>query len=177
MAKILLIDRRVLLTLLPTALALGSYAATHTVNAQAHPPITPQAGPRPRPQPQPHPQPQRPPTLSATITLSATRVRSVDQLRATVQLSNAGTQLVVIPAQMLATAILLLEVRNARGERMNTIPPSVPNGETVSFAPGASRTVQLQLNMFSPTLPPGTYTVQPRGAVIQGTPVQFIVGR
>jgi hypothetical protein len=130
---------------------------------------------RPRQQ-QPQQQPQRA-TLSATITLSAARVRSSDDLRVTVQLRNSSAQQVVIPSQMLETAILLLEVRNAQGERMNTIPPAVPRNETVTLAPGAVRSVQLRLNVFSPQLPPGSYTVRPRGAVIEGQPVSFVVVR
>ena len=117
------------------------------------------------------------PRLTATLTVSAARVPSVATLSVTVVLRNNTTQTVVIPAQILTTAILLLEVRNDRGERVNTVPPPVPTAETVALVPGAERRVVLGLNVFSPTLPAGRYTVRPRGAVIEGAAVAFRVGR
>jgi len=72
-------------------------------------------------------------------------------------------------------------VRDASGHRIGTVPPPMPrpgDDHLEPLAPGASRTFVLSLNVFSPPLPPGTYTLdwgERQG--IAATPVSFVVTR
>jgi hypothetical protein len=92
-----------------------------------------------------------------------------------VQVRNRTLQPVVLPAEVLSAAQLLLEVIDARGTRVPTVPPPAMSGQAVTLAPGERVRRELTLDVFSPPLRPGRYTVRFRGAVIVGTPVTFVV--
>jgi hypothetical protein len=111
------------------------------------------------------PQPATDPT---TLTLSAT-VRNT---------SHAPWQ---APVVALGIAQLSVDVRDASGQRIGTVPPPVPrpgDDRLEPLAPGSSRTFALSLNVFSPPLPPGTYTADwGERAGIDTAPVTFVVTR
>ena len=60
---------------------------------------------------------------------------------------------------------LALEVRDARGERVPTIPPPVPrpeDAERLVLRAGETLERDYRLDVFSPPLPPGRYTLHCR---------------
>ena len=90
-----------------------------------------------------------------------------------VELHNSGSGPVEVPAELLETPVLLLEVHDKKGARLHTVPPPVPKGEMLTFAPGETRTAHVKLNMFSPPLPRGEYTVLPNGPSVLGNVAPF----
>jgi len=57
----------------------------------------------------------------------------------------------------LSLAQLSVDVRDASGHRVGTVPPPVPrpgDDRLEPLSPGASRTFVVSLNVFSPPLPP-----------------------
>jgi hypothetical protein len=90
------------------------------------------------------------------VTLSSGRA---DAIRAVYQ--NGTNQPAKINAQVIESSILTLEVHDAAGERVYTLPPPVPWAKTqyVVIQPGKDFAIDYTLNIFNPTLPPGTYRV------------------
>jgi hypothetical protein len=67
-----------------------------------------------------------------------------------------------IDKQIISTPILALDVLDAAGKVIPTIPPPIPAAvqEFVVVPPGKEITRSYELNVFSPPLPPGTYRVR-----------------
>jgi hypothetical protein len=67
-----------------------------------------------------------------------------------------------IDKQIISTPILALDVLDAAGKVLPTIPPPIPAAvqEFVVIPPGKEITRSYTLNIFSPPLPPGTYRVR-----------------
>jgi hypothetical protein len=127
------------------------------------------------------PAPPPPPTLAATFerpTAPFATTTTGASLAFSVQ--NRGTAPAEIDLDALGSAIFALEVHDANGQRMYTVPPGVPPqnyvARTATLAPGASRRIEVLLNVFSPPLPPGTYTARLRNPRIEAEPIQFRVG-
>ena len=86
----------------------------------------------------------------------------------TVEFRNEGSDDEVLRMDVLGVGILSLDVFDARGERIPTIPPPMPptpeemENAKETLAPGESRRVEYSLHMFSPPLPVGTYTAKMR---------------
>ncbi len=92
---------------------------------------------------------------------------------------NDAPETWLAPVVPLGIAQLSVDVRDASGRRMPTIPPPVPHPDDDRREPlgqGQSRTFVLSLNVFSPPLPPGTYTVDlGEREGIACAPVTFVV--
>ena len=97
----------------------------------------------------------------------------------TATVHNAGSTPWGAPVVPLGFAQLSVDVRAAGGRRIGTVPPPVPrvgDDHLEPLAPGASRTFVLSLDVFSPPLPPGTYTIdwgERQGIAV--APVSFVV--
>lgn len=98
-----------------------------------------------------------------------------DALEIRVSLKNIGTQVVKLREAVLASAVLVLEVENERGEHVPTVPPPVPAAESRDRTIEPSETIELtyQLSIFSPPLPSGRYSVRVRLAGVSGDPFTF----
>ena len=97
-------------------------------------------------------------------TLSTKRAVVKDQGEAIIDVAikNTGTVPRKINLFILESAILSLDVYNAQGKRMSTVPPPCPRDldpYDVILAPGQTKKFVHGLNIFSPALS-GTYTVQ-----------------
>jgi hypothetical protein len=90
---------------------------------------------------------------------------------------NEGTTPAEIDLDQLGSAILGIDVFGADGDRIATIPPGMPPANyqprVETLAPGASHRFVVDLNVFSPPLPAGTYTAKVRGDRIASEPVRF----
>ena len=111
--------------------------------------------------------------LSATVTLARHDYAKDADVEATVALTNGTSHVVDVPAQVLESAVLLVDVRDSAGHRIATIPPPVPRSDVVHFAPGQRRVVRVRLGVFSPPLRAGDYAVGPAPRVASGSPVAF----
>lgn len=117
------------------------------------------------------------PRVTGTLRVTAPRGASAADITVVATLRNGTGQPAIFPAEVLTATQLMLEVRNARGQIVSTVPPPVPAGATVTIGPGETLQRTFRLGVFSPPLAPGRYTVRFRGAVIVGTPVPFTVSR
>jgi len=111
--------------------------------------------------------------LSATVALAQHDYAKDADVEVTVTLTNGTARVVDVPAQALETAVLLVDVRDATGRHMPTVPPPVPRADVVHFAPGEKRVVKVRLGVFSPPLRAGVYGVGPAASIATGAPVSF----
>ncbi|MBW2454856.1 MAG: hypothetical protein JRI68_10110 [Deltaproteobacteria bacterium] len=87
----------------------------------------------------------------------------------TVTIRNDGAEPATLQMDILRSGILSLDVFDADGKRIPTIPPPMPltpeemKRAQETLPPGQSRKLTYTLHMFSPQLPPGQYTVRMRG--------------
>jgi hypothetical protein len=72
-------------------------------------------------------------------------------------IENRRTTEATLPAQVLESASLLLEVRDVRGAVVPQGPPPTPDDRTKSLAPGAKLSGSVRVE-----LPPGKYTLRAR---------------
>ncbi len=101
---------------------------------------------------------------AGVVTAPAT-VAASTALTAHLVITNPGPDELVLHRGAVDLAVLALEVRDARDQRVPTIPPPVPrpeDAEPIALAPGASLTRDYQLDVFSPPLPPGRYALHCR---------------
>lgn len=117
------------------------------------------------------------PRVTGTLRVSAPRNARGEDVTVVATLRNNTGQPAIFPAEVLSATQLMLEVRDARGQIVGTVPPPVPAGATVTIAPGETIQRTFRLTVFSPPLARGRYTVRFRGAVIVATPVPFTVAR
>ncbi len=77
------------------------------------------------------------------------------------QLINKADHVKHIFPELLENSVLALTVYNEKGERIPTVPPGVPkNGPFVEIQPMESLDLSYTLNMFSPELPKGKYSIR-----------------
>ncbi len=82
------------------------------------------------------------------------------------EIINIGAAPVEINLWNLGQSMLALDIRNGRGERMLTIGPSTPQTPEVmkryrkTLDPGKRIEIEYNLNIFSPELAAGTYSVK-----------------
>jgi hypothetical protein len=106
--------------------------------------------------------------LTARISAKITKVKSIDNLQVTVVISNDGSANGAFNVCGINSPITALEVRNALGEPMSPVPPSIPRppkypGEYDHvLKPGETYLVNYTLRMFDSELPDGHYTVHLR---------------
>ena len=105
--------------------------------------------------------------LAATVTLVRHDYAKDADVEVTVALTNGTSHVVDVPAQVLESAVLLVDVRDAAGHHVATIPPPVPRSEVVHFAPGQQRVVKVRLGVFSPPLRAGDYAVGPMRGILR----------
>jgi hypothetical protein len=92
-----------------------------------------------------------------------------------VVLVNRSAVPVEVASQTLESAPLLLRVQNASGTDIASGPPPTPRAEMTKIEPGAVITRKVRLDVFSPPLPPGEYSVKVRAPDIESNTVKFRV--
>lgn len=110
-----------------------------------------------------------PAPLLATVSVSGTT--------ASVLLVNRSAGAVMISGRVLDSAQLLLEVHDAKDRVVAPMPPPTPNAEMRAILAGDRLTRSLSLDVFSPPLPAGDYTVRAKGADIESNVAPFHVGK
>lgn len=116
-----------------------------------------------------------PATFVGVLTAPAT-VAGSTALSAHLAITNPGPDPLVVTRGALDLAVLAVEVRDADDRRVPTIPPPVPrpeDAEAVTLAPGETLARDYRLDVFSPPLPPGRYTLRCR--VVACAPQPFVV--
>ena len=116
-----------------------------------------------------------PATFAGVLTAPAT-VASSAELTAHLAITNPGPDPLVVTRGALDLAALAVEVRDADDRRVPTIPPPVPrpeDAEAIAIAPGQALARDYRLDVFSPPLPPGRYTLHCR--VVVCAPRPFVV--
>ncbi len=100
-------------------------------------------------------------TREATLVITGSPAHHARELTLVATLTNRATTAWSVPVDALSIAQLSVDVLDASGHRVPTIPPPVPpaHPRLEPLAPGASRTFRVVLGVFSPDLPVGTYTV------------------
>ena len=111
--------------------------------------------------------------LTATLTLQKHDYAKDADVEVTVDLANSTPNPIEVPAQVLESPILLLDVSDAAGKHVPTMSPPVPRNDKVKFSPGEHKTVKVTLGMFSPALASGDYIVAPAKDVAVGNPTAF----
>ena len=105
-----------------------------------------------------------PATFAGALTAPAT-VRSSTELTAQLVITNPGPDELVLTHGAADLAVLALEVRDGHDQRMPTMPRPVPrpeDSERIVLAAGQTLTRAYGLAVFSPPLPPGSYTLHGR---------------
>lgn len=92
--------------------------------------------------------------LQATLTSESGKVKVV--------LRNKTDKAVSVDKQTLESGILALDVFDAAGKRIPTIPPPIPRPlpEVLVIPAGGEHAQSYDLNFFSPALKPGIYLVR-----------------
>jgi len=104
--------------------------------------------------------------LRATLTPGTAEFKSSIEAKVHCTIKNTGSSAATIDTLVLGSSILSVEVLDAEGKRIPTVPPSVPPkpSEAKEFQKTldaeSDYEVTYSLNMFSPTLKPGTYAVR-----------------
>lgn len=107
--------------------------------------------------------------LQAVLSPDNARFISSVEGSLTATVTNHGPGPAELRMIVLAEGILSLDIFDASGKRIPTIPPSMPptpeedRAATEWLQPGESKTIHYSLHMFSPELPPGTYRAKLRG--------------
>ncbi|HEY5934793.1 MAG TPA: hypothetical protein VIU61_09165 [Kofleriaceae bacterium] len=94
-------------------------------------------------------------------------------------IENRGSTEATLELDQLESAIFAIEVLDAKGKQIYTIPPGMPPANyqprRAALAPGASRRFTVTLNVFSPELAAGTYSVRLRPENIQSETAAFTI--
>lgn len=92
---------------------------------------------------------------------------------------NRGSTEAALDLDQLESAIFAIEVFDAKGTQIYTIPPGMPPANyqprRAALAPGASRKFTVTLNVFSPELAAGTYSVRLRPRTIPSEAASFTI--
>lgn len=102
-----------------------------------------------------------------------------NEAKLTFVVENRGSTDATLDLDQLESAIFAIEVFDATGKQIFTIPPGVPPANYQprrgTIVPGASRRVTVTLNVFSPQLAAGTYSARLRPKTIQSETVAFTI--
>lgn len=120
---------------------------------------------------------QSPPRLNGTLAIAPPNAANPRQITVQVTLSNPGAQPVVLPAQVVSTAQLLLEIRDTRNQVLSMPPPPTPETATVTIAPGQSVSRTITVPTLSPPMRAGRYSLRFRSPMIVGAPVTLTIAR
>ncbi len=93
--------------------------------------------------------------------------------RLSVTVTNPGTTPLELNKNDSTDAIRALRFFDADGERVPTLPPSFPTEGTITVAPGESRAFDYNLNIFSPPLKAGHYSIHV--SFISADPIPWII--
>jgi hypothetical protein len=122
---------------------------------------------------------QAPPLVGTLVVVGPQPTRDPSTLSLSATVRNDAHQSWLVPVVPLSIAQLSVDVRDAHGRRVPTVPPPVPrpgDDRREPLASGQSRTFVLSLGVFSPPLPPGTYTADwGEREGIAAAPVTFVV--
>ena len=92
---------------------------------------------------------------------------------------NKGATEEMLDLDQLSSAIFAIEVFDAKGKQIYTIPPGMPPANyqprRAPIVPGAERRFEVTLNVFSPELAAGTYTARLRPKTIRSETVRFAI--
>jgi hypothetical protein len=121
--------------------------------------------------------PAAPTSASTAPSAPLAATLSVHDLDVDVVLVNRSAAPVEVASQTLESAQLLLRVQDASGADMASGPPPTARAETTKIDAGARITRKLRLDVFSPPLPPGEYSVTVRAPDIESNTVKLRVGR
>jgi hypothetical protein len=92
---------------------------------------------------------------------------------------NRDSTEATLDLDQLESAIFAIEVFDAKGKQIYTIPPGMPpvkyQPRRAAIAPGASRRFTVTLNVFSPQLAAGTYSARLRDKTIKSETVPFTI--
>jgi hypothetical protein len=115
--------------------------------------------------------------LVATLATERSVVSTGADFVVTVAIENRSTGPREINAFVAASPILLLEVRDAAGRRVPPIPPSMPppQPEMLTLPPRGGRTFLHLMNVFSPPLRAGSYTLRVVDSAIASAELPFHV--
>jgi hypothetical protein len=93
--------------------------------------------------------------------------------RLSVTVANHGATPLVLNKNVSTDAIRALRFFDADGKRVPTIPPSFPLEGTITIAPGESKEFDYNLNIFSPPLKPGDYSIHV--SFVSADPIQWTI--
>ncbi|HVV84075.1 MAG TPA: hypothetical protein VHE35_13460 [Kofleriaceae bacterium] len=116
-----------------------------------------------------------PATFAGVLTAPAV-VRSSAELTAHLVITNPGPDELVLTHGAVELAVLAVEVRDARDQRVPTVPPPVPRAEDAErlvLQPGQTLERDYRLDVFSPPLAPGDYALHCR--MVACAPRRFTV--
>ena len=115
--------------------------------------------------------------LVVTLSADQNAFATGRDVRVHTKVQNGGDQPLQLNLYGASSAVLFLEVRNGVGRTIHTIPPPMPpeEMEIVTLAPGESREFRHALNMFSPPLSKGRYTVRARSKNAETNVLRFRV--
>jgi hypothetical protein len=92
---------------------------------------------------------------------------------------NQGSTEELLDLDQLSSAIFAIEVFDANGKQIYTIPPGMPPANyqprRAPIVPGAERRFEVTLNVFSPELAAGSYTARLRPETIRSETVRFAI--
>jgi hypothetical protein len=111
----------------------------------------------------------KPPATPLVATLTALPDAAID-----VVIVNRGTATVEVATQALESAQLLFRVQQG-GVDIASGPPPTPRLDTTTIAPGQRVTRKVRLDVFSPPLAPGEYSVTVRAAEMESNTVRVLV--
>lgn len=116
--------------------------------------------------------------LLATLSVEKTTYTRDAEVEVVIVLTNRSGSALSLPTQVLDSPILLLEVRSAgEGDRLPTMPPPTPSDDARTIGPEERLSRTMRLDMFSPPLPAGNYTVTAHGPQIESNTVRFRIGK
>jgi RNA polymerase sigma factor (sigma-70 family) len=93
--------------------------------------------------------------------------------RLSVTVTNPGTTPLELNKNVSTDAIRALRFFDADGKRVPTLPPPLPTEGTITVAPGESREFDYGLNIFSPPLKAGHYSIHV--SFISADPIQWTI--
>lgn len=103
--------------------------------------------------------------LIVTLSLNDSSVSTESEIQITARFYNSGVKDVKLDnSDILENPILSLHISDEKGNKINTIPPSVPKDEknsasTKILKPKEDYIIKYDLNIFSPVLSEGRYCI------------------
>lgn len=101
--------------------------------------------------------------IVARISLSRTQAERESDIEVVTIIENRGEEPLVFSEEEFTSPNVLLEVRDAMGDRLLSAPPPVPTGRKRTVDRGKQVEIRMTMaGMFSPPLKPGAYNVRLR---------------